>query len=128
MPGQRRLVLIVDDEHSICEVLRRQLEQWHFRVKTAISANDALELMLMEPAAVMIVDLRMPGRDGFWLIERVRERWPRTVVIVESGADDVPSVTRSRVLGAVDYVSKPFQRELLWQAMKRADDALARSA
>ena len=126
MPGKQRLVLVVDDEMVVCDLLRRQLERWNYRVKTAISANDALELMLAEPAAVLIVDLRMPGHDGFWLMERVHEKWPETIAIVASGADDVASVTRSRSVGAVDYVLKPFVREMLWQAMARANDAIER--
>lgn len=116
--------LVVDDEAPVRELLRRWLERWGYRVKEAASATTALEVMLTEPALIILCDIRMPGHDGFWLIERVRERWPQTAIIMATGLDDIPTVLRSRQLGAVDYVSKPFGRELLRQALDRANAAL----
>ena len=117
-------MLVVDDERNVCELLRRWLESCNYRVRTAANASEALETMLVEPAQIIFTDLMMPGHDGFWLIERVHEKWPTTVFIVASGVDEMASVARSRTLGAVDYVLKPFGREMLWQAMLRANEAL----
>ena len=79
--------------------------------------------MLSEPAAIAIIDIRMPGHDGLWLAEQIRERWSKTAIIIATGADDVTSIEKSRKLGAVDYVLKPFDRELLRQALHRAANA-----
>ena len=46
-------------------------------------------------------DIRMPGRDGLWLAEQIRERWPRTAIIMASGADDIRSIETSRRIGAL---------------------------
>jgi DNA-binding NtrC family response regulator len=118
----RRLsyVLVVDDEAPVREFLRRWLEAWGCLVKQAGSASEALGVMMAEPASIMLCDIKMPGHDGLWLAERVRERWPQTPVIMATALDDLPTVIKSRQLGAVDYVRKPFGRELLLQALRRA--------
>ena len=90
-------------------------------VKEAGSAPEALEVMLAEPASIILCDIKMPGEhDGLWLVERVRAQWPQTAVIMATTLDDLPTVLKSRALGAVDYVTKPFGRELLRQALRRA--------
>lgn len=117
-------VLVVDDERAIRHLLRRWLESWGYAVKQAGGANEALEIMSEEPASIMLCDVKMPEHDGLWLIEQVRARWPKTAVIMASSVDDLQTVTRSRRDGAVDYVMKPFGRELLLQALRRASEAL----
>jgi DNA-binding response OmpR family regulator len=113
-------VLIVDDEERIRVFLRRRLEIWNFVVRDADSATQALELMLAEPADIAIIDIGMPGRDGLWLAEQIRQRWDNTAIIMATGADDIASIEKSRKVGAVAYVLKPFDRELLRQALIRA--------
>ena len=117
-------VLLVDDEELIRNFLRRRLEGWGFAVEEAENATQALRRMLAEPAGIAIIDIRMPGRDGLWLAEQIRERWPRTAIIMASGADDIRSIETSRRIGAVDYVPKPFDREILRQALVRAVTAI----
>ena len=119
-------VLVVDDEERICHLLRRHLEGWGYRVETALTAADALEMMLADPASIAVLDIRMPGHDGLWLAEQIRQRW-RTAIIIATGADDMGTIERSRKVGAVDYVLKPFDRELLRQAMQRAAKAVGES-
>jgi DNA-binding NtrC family response regulator len=113
-------VLVVDDERSIRVALRRRLEGWGYAVREAASATDALDIMLAEPAGIVISDIRMPQHDGLWLLQRIREQWPETGVIMVTGADDIASIEKSRTLGAAGYVLKPFDRELLRQALRQA--------
>ena len=119
-------VLVVDDEERICHLLRRRLEGWGYRVETALTATEALEMMLADPASIAVLDIRMPGHDGLWLAEQIRQRW-KTAIIIATAADDMGSIERSRQVGAVDYVLKPFDRELLRQAMQRAAKAVGES-
>jgi CheY-like chemotaxis protein len=119
-----KTVLVVDDEAPIREALDRMLQEWGYRVKQAASATEALEVMLGQPASIILIDLIMPGQDGFWLIGRIREKWPATPIVVITGADELDAMERSRREGAVDYVLKPFERELLRQALSRAEAAL----
>jgi CheY-like chemotaxis protein len=115
-----RYVLVVDDDASTREFLRRWLETMGYEVQEAPSADIALARMLREPAAIALVDIDMPGRDGLWFAERVRAEWPSTAIVFASGVDKMETIERARWLGAVDYVQKPFQWEMVAQAMRRA--------
>lgn len=116
-------VLVVDDEPSVREFLTRWLQGWGYAVQQASNGTDALEVMLAEPASIMLCDIKMPGHDGLWLIERVREHWPKTAIIMATCVDQMPTVLKARQMGAVDYVLKPFGREPLRQALNRAEAA-----
>ena len=117
-------VLVVDDEESIRKLLTRWLASWGYQAKEAANADDAIEQMTAEAAAIMLCDVMMPVHDGIWLAEQVRTRWPQTAVIMASSAQDMETVMRMRKQGAVDYVTKPFGREMLRQALLRASEKL----
>jgi DNA-binding NtrC family response regulator len=117
-------VLVVDDEESIRRLLTRWLTGWGYQAREAGNANAALELMTSEPAAIVLCDVMMPEHDGIWLAEQVRTRWPQTAVIMASSAQDMETVMRMRKQGAVDYVTKPFGREMLRQALHRASEKM----
>src|SRR5437879_12225517 len=118
-------VLVVDDEESIRKLLMRWLAGWGYQSKEAANADDAIEQMTAEPAVIMLCDVMMPVHDGVWLAEQVRTRWPGTAVIMASSAQDMETVMRMRKQGAVDYVTKPFGREMLRQALQRASERLS---
>jgi two-component system chemotaxis response regulator CheY len=123
-PTLMAYVLVVDDNGRVRNSLRQRLERSGYAAKEASNAAEALELMLSEPASIVLLDIRMPGHDGFWLAERIHARWPRTRIIMVSGSDDAHTVDKSRRLGAVDYIHKPFDRELLRQALHRASSLI----
>ena len=118
-------VLVVDDEEAIRRLLTRWLEGWGYAVKQAANADEAIEIMSVEPAEIMLCDVMMPVHDGIWLAEQVRTRFPETAVIMASSAQDMETVMRMRKQGAVDYVTKPFGREMLRQALQRASTRLS---
>jgi CheY-like chemotaxis protein len=113
-------VLVVDDEAAVRTLLMRWLEPLGYGVRQSASAIEAMAAMAVEPAAIMLCDVKMPGQDGLWLAERVHARWPQTAIIMATGAHDVETVMTSRKIGAVAYVTKPFGRELLIQALRKA--------
>ena len=117
--------LIVDDDPKIRQILWRWLEKWGYGLTEANSATEALEIMLADPAQIVLADIRMPGHDGLWLAERVRAKWPNTVVVIISGLSDLHSVEDARRKGAIDFVTKPVGREQLWQALERAHARLS---
>ena len=118
-------VLVVDDEEAIRRLLTRWLSGWGYEAKEAANADEAIDIMAEEPAEIMLCDVMMPVHDGIWLAEQVRGRWPQTAVIMASSAQDMETVTRMRKQGAVDYVTKPFGREMLRQALQRASARLS---
>ncbi len=113
-------VLVVDDEEAIRRLLVRWLAAWGYEVKQAANAEDAIEIMAAAPADILLCDVMMPVHDGIWLVEQVHGRWPQTAVIMASSAQDMETVMRTRKQGAVDYITKPFGREMLRQALQRA--------
>ncbi len=117
-------VLVVDDEESIRKLLTRWLTGWGYESKQAANADEAIELLTADPAVIILCDVLMPVRDGIWLAEQVRNRWPQTAVIMASSAQDMETVMRMRKQGAVDYVTKPFGREMLRQALLRATEKM----
>jgi DNA-binding NtrC family response regulator len=119
-------VLVVDDDPSVRQILRRWLEHWGYLVKEASNPTDALAINFSEPAQILFCDIRMPGHDGFWLVDRMHENWPATAIVMITGLDDLQTVMRARKEGAVDYVTKPFGREVLRQALERAKAALSK--
>ena len=120
-------VLVVDDEEAIRRLLTRWLEGWGYEARQAANADEALEIMTEKAAEIMLCDVMMPVHDGIWLAEQVRTRWPQTAVIMASSAQDMETVMLMRKQGAVDYVTKPFGREMLRQALQRASEQIQSS-
>jgi len=94
--------------------------QWGHEVVTASGAEAALQEMSKSPAEIVFSDVVMPVLDGVWLAKELRERWPDTVVVAVSGAQEVSTVVKMRQHGAIDFVTKPIGREMLHQALERA--------
>jgi len=113
-------ILVVDDESTIRDILARRLSQWGHDVVTAHNAEAAIEEMTRAPAQIVFSDVIMPVNDGVWLARQIRERWPDTVIVAVSGAQEMDTIVKMRKYGAVDYVVKPIGREMLHQALERA--------
>jgi len=114
-------VLVVEDDPVVRELLRRWLAEWGFVVDVAEDAMSGLQAMIRHPADIAVVDIGMPGHNGLWFAERMRADSPRTAIVMVTGAADVEMVMKARQLGAVDYIVKPFKREMLKQALDRAE-------
>ena len=119
-PARARRVLIVDDENTVRELMRRWLEAGGYSVTAAATAEEALGRLEMDaPPAVALCDIRMPGHDGLWLAERIRQRYPETAVIMATGVQDVGPAVESLRNGVIDYLTKPFGRDRLGEAVSR---------
>lgn len=113
-------ILVVDDEAPIRDILSRRLTQWGHEVVTVHGAEAAIEEMSKSPVQIVFSDVIMPLFDGVWLAKEIRERWPGTVIVAVSGAQEMETVVKMRQYGAIDYVTKPIGREMLHQALERA--------
>jgi putative nucleotidyltransferase with HDIG domain len=112
-------VLVVDDENAVRELMTRWLQSGGYHVATAASAEDAIGLMDQAPTAVALCDIRLPGRNGLWLADRIRHGYPETAVIMATGVHDVAPAVESLRQGVVDYLTKPFGRDRLREAVWR---------
>lgn len=115
--------LIVDDEAPLRAVLRRILEQQGVRCRVAASGAEAIAMLEVEPAALVLSDYHMPEMDGVQLLGVIRERWPDTAVVMVTAVSDVDLAVQCLGNGAMDYVTKPFRieeiRGRLGQALER---------
>jgi two-component system copper resistance phosphate regulon response regulator CusR len=115
--------LVVDDEHRICRFVARALEAHGFQVDAAATGHDALRLVAAKDYAVVVLDLLMPGMDGYEVLRRILEEDPMQRVLVLSAVGDVDSKVRCLRMGAVDYLPKPFAiAELIERVKRRLDE------
>ena len=106
-------IAVLDDERDITRLLATYLQAQGFRVSQTHDGASLLRLMTDDPAQLVLLDLGLPGEDGFAIARELRERWRCGLVIVTGRGDAVDKVVGLEV-GADDYVTKPFDlRELL---------------
>ena len=106
-------VLVVDDEIAIRETLVQILGYEGYRVLTAGSGPEALDVLGSESAGALLLDVKMPGMDGFEVLARVRELQPDLPVIVISGHGDIQTAVQAVREGAYDFLEKPLDRSRL---------------
>jgi cyclic di-GMP phosphodiesterase len=112
-------VLIVDDENGVRDLMSRWLKADGYSVTTAANAEEALGRLEATPSAVALCDIRMPGHDGLWLAERIRQRYPETAVIMATGVQEAGPAVQTLRQGVIDYLTKPFGRARLEEAVTR---------
>ena len=106
-------IAVLDDEVDITQLLAGYLQSHGFRVTQLHNGASLMALMGTDPADLVLLDLGLPGEDGFSIARRMRENWRCGLVIVTGRGDAVDKVVGLEV-GADDYVTKPFDlRELV---------------
>lgn len=106
-------ILVVDDEPSIVELIRVNLEDGGYEVGIAADGDEALERFSQEAWDLVILDLMLPGVDGIEVCRRIRKESQVPIIMLTAKADEIDRVLGLE-MGADDYVTKPFSpRELL---------------
>ena len=113
-------VLVVDDEPEVRNIISRGLPRHDLPCSTAANAQEALAIATAEPPILAIVDIRMPGHDGIWLLEQYKERWPDMAVIMLTGVSEAQTAIQCLRRGADDYLMKPIDLEELATVAQRA--------
>ena len=109
-------ILVVDDEPQIHQLVRRLLAPRGFTLADAQNAENALALVGSVRPSVVICDVHMPGRDGLWLAEQIREQFPATAIVFSTGDSRIsPRATLRK--GVVGYLVKPFGGDALLAAV-----------
>ncbi|MEU6716559.1 response regulator transcription factor [Nonomuraea sp. NPDC046802] len=104
-------VLVVDDEPNIRELLSEALELNGFAVRTASDGRQALEEVARERPDIIVLDVMMPGMDGFAVARRLREAGDSPLVLFLTAKDAVSDRIAGLTAGGDDYVTKPFSLE-----------------
>ena len=123
------VVLVVDDEPDIRELVRINLEQAGHRVVTAANGSEALALVRNEPPDAMFLDVRMPGIDGWAVLEQLKsgtgDALSEIPVFMVTAADEPESRLRGGIEGALQYITKPFDPQDLVRALESSRDPSA---
>ena len=114
------LILVVDDERSNLESLERIFAREGFRVATAGSGAEALELLRRERVSVVVTDLMMPGMSGEELLRAARTVSPESEVILVTAYGTVETAVAAMKEGAYDFITKPVKRHAIVKAVRLA--------
>lgn len=106
-------ILILDDEESIRTILAALLKPLGHQIFLAESAEQALEILQVEPCDLVLSDLRMDGMGGMELLRLARSEWPKIKFFLMSAYADLETLAEAMRLGAVDFMAKPLQHTLL---------------
>jgi len=107
MQEQIPLVVVVDDDPEILKLVSLSLRLEGFRATTTADSSEAVQLVRDEQPMLVLLDIMMPGTDGFRVCQQIRE-FSEVPIIILTARDDVNEITRGLDLGADDYMVKPF--------------------
>ncbi|RMG98047.1 MAG: DNA-binding response regulator [Candidatus Dadabacteria bacterium] len=101
-------ILVVEDEAKVASFIRKGLEEERYAVDVAGDGEEGLELAELNPYDLIVLDLMLPGLDGFRFIQKLRGQGIATPILVLTARDSVSDKVKGLDLGADDYLTKPF--------------------
>jgi two-component system response regulator CpxR len=106
-------ILLIDDDVELCSMLTEYMGRYGFRVSAVHRGDTGLKAALEKPYALVLLDVMLPGLDGFEVLRRIRAASSVSVLLLTARGEDVDRIVGLEI-GADDYLSKPFNpRELL---------------
>ncbi len=117
---QQGVVFIVDDDEALRDSLRWLIESVGLMVETHDSADSFLQSYYPGQSGCLLLDVRMPGMSGLELQEQLESRDVRLPIVIITGHGDVAMAVRAMKAGAMDFIEKPFDDELLLASIQRA--------
>lgn len=111
-------VLVVDDEPSVCEVLGEFLQSTGYQVEIAYSGDEAVATYKNSRPDVVLLDVRMPGKDGLETLREIKAFDPSAIVIMVTAVHKENVVRQALDDGAADYITKPINPQSLELAIR----------
>ena len=121
-----QVILVVDDEKAIRDALEMAFTKVGYTVRSAESAEDALEVLRQENIQVMFLDLKLPKMNGVELCKQIRKDSPIAVIYAVTGYTSLFELADCREAGFDDYFIKPVEMEVLFKAVGDAFEKLDR--
>ena len=122
----RPQILIVEDDHDLREALVTTLELARFRVREAASGEKALEELARGPVDMVVSDVNMPGMSGHQLLAEVLRLYPGLPMMLITAYGQISDAVNAMQIGAIDYLVKPFEPQVLVDAVEKVIGAVAR--
>lgn len=119
-PTEKESILVVDDASGTLEVIRRNLISQGYKIITALSVAEAVDILNKKAIDLVITDYKMPVADGFDLLRHVRENFRSIEVVMITGFPSLEGAVRAVKGGAEEYLAKPFTDEELFGVVGRA--------
>lgn len=113
-------ILVVDDEEMLRKILDKILTKEGHTVHLAASGSEALEILAREHVDLVITDVKMPEMDGFDLLKTIKKDYPQAGIIVMTAFGDAYTVRDALLLGADEYITKPFKSFEIIMVVERA--------
>jgi two-component system response regulator FixJ len=113
-------VIVVDDDDAVRDSLQALLETAGFAVRLYGSAREFIANCPSAEQGCLLLDVQMPGMDGLTLQERVAIGWPQLSVVIMTGHGNIPIAIRAMKAGALDFIEKPFNHEILLDVVGHA--------
>jgi len=113
-------ILVVDDELMMRQLLERILARDGYRVFCAAGGEEALAIMAREQISIVISDLQMTGMSGFELLKAIKKDFPQASIIMMTAFGDTYTVKDALLLGADEYITKPFKSFEISMVVERA--------
>src|SRR6202045_3623254 len=113
-------VLVVDDDIGVCRILQRMLSNEQCKVQTCQSVADALGAIEQKAFDAYVIDFKLPDGSGLDVAEGIRSKWGATPIILMSGYDPAAVALRAEKLSISNFLEKPFSREIICEAVKKA--------
>ena len=101
-------VLVVEDEIKMAALLKQGLEEQNHSVEVAYDGHEAMSLATGYDFDVIVLDVMLPGLDGFEVARRLRKNQKQTPILMLTARDAIPDIARGLDVGADDYLTKPF--------------------
>jgi CheY-like chemotaxis protein len=119
-------ILLVDDEPEVCRLFKTMVEPLGVEVRTSSDSQEAALILENEKFDGIMLDVAMPGLDGFALTRKIRSTPPnqQAPIIMITGLDDVDTMRRSFEAGATFFIGKPFSREKVYAIFRTARGAM----
>ena len=116
-------ILVVDDDPDILDLVGKYVDD-KYQISKAYSAEEGYEGVLENPPHMILLDVKLPEKDGLWMLKKVRESHPEILVAMITGYSDLEVAIRALRIGAFDFLKKPFSRQDIESFLERASARL----